>query len=371
MLDVLLDAGADINARSRWWAGGFGILDSVPPELAPYAIERGATITVNAAARLGMFDKLRELVTADPSLVNARGGDGQTPLHVASTLEIAEFLLDHGADIDALDVDHEATPAQYLVRDHQDIVRMLIRRGCKTDILMAAAVGDLDLVRKHLDADPASIRTSVSEDYFPRKDPRAGGHIYIWKLGHNKTPHLVAKEFGHDHVFRLVMDRSPAELKLAQACELGDEETFRMLLDRHPELIRSLSDADRRKLVDAAQNNNLDAVKLMLGAGWPLDSRGQHRATALHWAAWHGNADMIREILRHDPPIDDADNDFHATPLGWATHGSENGWHRKTGDYASVVDLICAAGATLPKEITGTESVKAVLRKYRSRMNRQ
>jgi len=24
MLDVLLDAGADINARSQWWAGGFG-----------------------------------------------------------------------------------------------------------------------------------------------------------------------------------------------------------------------------------------------------------------------------------------------------------------------------------------------------------
>lgn len=28
MLDVLLDAGADINTRSRWWAGGFGLLDS-------------------------------------------------------------------------------------------------------------------------------------------------------------------------------------------------------------------------------------------------------------------------------------------------------------------------------------------------------
>src|SRR5580698_7350245 len=24
MLDVLLDAGADIDARSQWWAGGFG-----------------------------------------------------------------------------------------------------------------------------------------------------------------------------------------------------------------------------------------------------------------------------------------------------------------------------------------------------------
>ena len=27
MLDVLLAAGADINARSKWWAGGFGLLD--------------------------------------------------------------------------------------------------------------------------------------------------------------------------------------------------------------------------------------------------------------------------------------------------------------------------------------------------------
>src|SRR5439155_17849940 len=32
MLDVLLEAGADINARSRWWAGSFGILDGIKPE---------------------------------------------------------------------------------------------------------------------------------------------------------------------------------------------------------------------------------------------------------------------------------------------------------------------------------------------------
>src|SRR5262245_66589383 len=58
MLDVLLDAGADINARSRWWAGGFGLLDGASPELADYAIERGATITAHAAARLGKTDEL-------------------------------------------------------------------------------------------------------------------------------------------------------------------------------------------------------------------------------------------------------------------------------------------------------------------------
>src|SRR6187549_3010914 len=68
MLDVLLDAGADINAKSRWWAGGFGFLHSAKPDLAEYAIQRGAVVDVHAAARLGKFEKLRELITADPAM---------------------------------------------------------------------------------------------------------------------------------------------------------------------------------------------------------------------------------------------------------------------------------------------------------------
>jgi hypothetical protein len=228
---------------------------------------------------------------------------------------------------------------------------------------MAAALGDIELVRRHLDADPDSIRMSVTERWFPKQDPRAGGAIYIWTLGANKTAHLVAREFGHDQVFRLLMDRSPAELKLSIACELGDEQTFLALLASRPDMVRSLSEDDRRKLVDAAQNNNTDAVRLMLNAGWPVDARGQHRATVLHWAAWHGNASMVREILRHQPPIEDAENDFRGTPLGWAQHGSENGWHCKTGDYVGVVELLCAAGARLPKEPSGTAAVQEVLRR--------
>ena len=62
---------------------------------------------------------------------------------------------------------------------------------------------------------------------------------------------------------------------------------------------------------------------------------------------------------------EDAENEFRATPLGWAIHGSEHGWHRKTGDYAATVELLCTAGAKLPGEESGTEAVKAVLRKYK------
>src|SRR6516162_8033408 len=81
MLDVLLAAGADLNAKSSWWAGGFGLLHGADPELAAYAIQRGAFVDIHAAARLGMLERVRDLIASDAELVNARGGDGQTPLH--------------------------------------------------------------------------------------------------------------------------------------------------------------------------------------------------------------------------------------------------------------------------------------------------
>src|SRR2546423_15609503 len=58
MLDVLLEAGADINARSRWWAGGFGILDGIKTEVGTDAMSRGATGTGHAGARLGGTGRL-------------------------------------------------------------------------------------------------------------------------------------------------------------------------------------------------------------------------------------------------------------------------------------------------------------------------
>lgn len=350
MLEVLLEAGADINAKSRWWAGGFGLLHGAEPDLAAYAIQRGAAVDVHAAARLGMIDRLRELISADPQLVNARGGDGQTPLHFASTIQIAEYLLDQGANIDARDVDHESTPAQYMIRDRQEIARYLVRRGCKTDILMAAALGDANLVRHHLDTDPDCIRMRVSDEYFPMVNDKAGGTIYQWTLGWYVSAHDVAKQFGHEDISRLLMERSPADVKLIVACWAADETAVKSLLTENPDLVASLSDAYRRQVAHAARNNNLAAVRVMLAAGLPVDALSQHSATPLHWAAFHGNAEMAREILRYNPPLEQTDADFQSTPLGWAIHGSEHGWYCRTGNYAATVEALLKSGAKIPEK---------------------
>src|SRR5712691_8172809 len=94
MIDVLLRAGADINARSHWWAGSFGVLDNYTG-LADFLIARGAIVDVHAASRLAMMDRLKEIICTTPELVHARGGDGQTPLHFATTIEVANYLLEH------------------------------------------------------------------------------------------------------------------------------------------------------------------------------------------------------------------------------------------------------------------------------------
>jgi ankyrin repeat protein len=289
---------------------------------------------------LGRLDRLKELVLARPELVHARGGDGQLPLHFAASVPIAEFLLANGASIDARDIDHESTAAQYMVRDRPEVARYLVSRGCSTDLLLLAALGDLEGVRRLIDADPSLVRMHVSERYFPKRNPHSGGCIYIWTLGQNKTAHAVAREFGHEAVFQLLMERSPAALQLTQAGEAGDELLVKKLLAEKPDLVKELTDEDCASLVHAAQKSDTRAARMMLEAGWPVDVRGQHGGTALHWAAWHGNAELVELLLRFKASTLIHDPQFQATALGWAKHGAENSWLRHTGDYSKVISVL-------------------------------
>jgi ankyrin repeat protein len=369
VIEALLAAGADINVKSGWWAGGFGVLHGSDLDLAPFLIERGATVDGHAAARLGRLDVLEQLLDRDAAVVHARGGDGQTPLHFAATVPIAQLLLDRGADIDALDVDHESTPAQWMVGDRLDVARYLVEKGCRTDILMTAALGDLERTRTHLDADPSSVRVRVSERDFPKKNPRAGGTIYNWTLDGHKTPHAVARARGHEAIYQLLVERSPSTTRLVAACETGDEAALAALLAERPRLAAELDEDDRARLVYAAEANDLRTARLLLRAGWPLDVRGGYGGTALHWAAWHGNAAMVAELLSYRAALDVRDPNHDGTPLDWALHGSLNSWHRQGGDYAATIDALAAAGARVPSaddNFEASDAAREAVRRARS-----
>jgi ankyrin repeat protein len=117
----------------------------------------------------------------------------------------------------------------------------------------------------------------------------------------------------------------------------------------------------------AARNNDTAALRLMLSAGLPVDVTGQHGATPLHWAAFHGNLEMTRQLLAHPgrPSLELTDADFNSTPLGWAIHGSEHGWNCRKGNYAGTVQALLEAGASLHnRKLDGSEAVRKVLQRH-------
>jgi ankyrin repeat protein len=364
LVDVLLAHGADVRARSTWWAGGFGILEwNLTRDEAKPLIDRGAPVTAWAAAGLGMVDELKAIVQGTPTVVSERGGDGNTVLHCAATPEIATFLLDSGADLEARDIDHNATPLQYLIAD-EAVARLLIARGAKVDIFAAARLGDAALVGRCLRDDPNCVETRINRPPFSAP----GSHIYAWTLGFDLTPIDVARTFAHDEVVQQLLSRAPATVRFRDALWQGEADRARAEFARHPDVLQDLKTHDARLLPEAAWWYRPEAVRLMLDLGFDPHAHGAHRSTPLDRAAFHGYADIVFLLLTLDPrpPLSDR-NEFGGTPLTTCVHGSLHGW--KTGhpqDHLRTLQLLLEAGAALDPEIgpTGNDTVDAFLRDW-------
>ena len=351
LLPILAKHGADPNARSSWWAGGFSALDSAKGETVEALLTLGADWDVWSAAAHGQLAVLKGLLDADPSQVNARGGDGETPLHFAATPEIAELLIERGADLETRDLDHEGTPAQHAI-DRPEVLRALLARGAKPDAFIAATLGDSSLLR------PGDEDARVGTP--PFKTVRSdGGHLYDYKIGRGATPQAVAAAHGHD----LYRGMRPAR-DLVAAAWAGDEAGVRASLHVKPD------PEDAAALAQAAIKGRTDTIRLLLEAGFDPMAPGMDSGTALHVACWFGWPEAVHLLLPH-VPLDVRDANHGSPPLGWAAHGAAHCRNPK-GDYPAVVRLLLDAGADpdAPANSDGTsmldqtgdrEDVKAVL----------
>ncbi len=368
LLDLLLTHGADLNARTGWEKGGFGVLEQVDPAQAAPLIARGARIDIWAAANLGMTAELEALIAGDPALVHAKGGDGKRPLHFSRTVEIARLLIEHGAEIDALDDDHDSTPAQHLIGDRPDVAGFLVSNGARSDLLLAAALGDPGLARSHLDADPGSIAMRVDQEWFPMIDTATnGGHIYQWTLGFHVSAFDIARKRGHTEVVDLLVTRAGPLDRFLDALWWGDDARADAILTAGPHVIARAPEKALRQVADAARNNNAVAIKAMLRRGFPVTALSQHGATPLHWAAFHGNSDMLEDVLRYTPPINPQDRQFHGTPMDWLIHGTLDPWRGiSTGQHEKCARLLLDAGAQVDEASlpTGHAAVDQVLRAH-------
>jgi len=343
VVDVLLEFGADINLRSRWEAGPFGVLDGCPPELARSLLSRGATLTAHAAARLGWLEELRAIVNVNPEVVDEKGGDGQRPLHFAKTPEIADFLLDHGARIDAKCVDHQSTAAQYALSDRAAVTVRLLQRGAAPDIFMPARLGDLALARRLIDQDANCLAARTHRRGY---EPVPVMGIYNWVLGFHLSPHEVALRYGHRDVYETLLRSSSPKVRLLDAVMRHDEPMARAALRDDSSLLLAMTRDDHALLACAAQDNRIEAVALMLELGFDPMARGIDGGTVLHMAAWEGNTQIIQILLQRGVEVNDLDPTHGSSPLSWAAYGSVNR-RRDGGDYAGAIERLVQAGANI------------------------
>ena len=136
---------------------------------------------IHGAAESGDASRVRELLDSDPRILHHLDAAGGTPLHravAAGRREIAELLLDRGADVRARHGNGKASPRGYPAVDFEpidlalwrgvcwrargdfDLVQLLLERGAGQDLVVTAAIGDVDRVLEHLREDPARVHAT-------------------------------------------------------------------------------------------------------------------------------------------------------------------------------------------------------------------
>lgn len=134
-----------------------------------------------AAAENGSLDEAREILARNPELVHQRDELGATPLHIAAFnghRKMAELLLEHGADINAIDAKYGATPAGWAIEYLRERGAFLgIELG---DFAWAIQHGKVEWVERMLARFP-KLREAASKEGIPFKElvERAGNSSII------------------------------------------------------------------------------------------------------------------------------------------------------------------------------------------------
>ncbi len=278
LVELLLDRGADPNRKSAWWAGGFSPLTAVKPHdrtwLIPLLVEHGARIDAYVAAQHGLRDELARILEHDPFTVNQVAGDGQRPLHVAATVEIADLLLDRGADLEARCVDHGATPTQYAVAPRPTVARYLIEQGASTDAFMLSALGDVDRFERLLARDPEARDRTYDAVEFPAPGSKAA-HIYVYTL----------------------CDYGCAPLHFAAGNNQPSMVTWLLERGADPHVRGGYDEQTPAHI--AAWRDHAEAIEALAAGGADLDlvSGPEHTTPPIMWALVGGSAKAFRALL--------------------------------------------------------------------------
>lgn len=245
---------------------------------------------------------LRTLIGRVQTNINVKNADEMTALHLAIEAQDAhcvEALLEHGADVEAVDP-HDRRPLFIAVRQRQfEAVRIILDQGALTDTMSqghtpiheAAIQGDVDIMELLL-SHGADVNALSWDDKQPLFYAVHFGNVEVVKvlLSHEADPNFFSS-------YAAEKDEPPTCLHLAAAKD--NVEIMAALLDggAKPDLRDS---AGATPIFRSVEARSLDGVRLLRRYGASLDVVSSNKKTVADIV--DGNAEMI-ELLKADPVV--------------------------------------------------------------------
>lgn len=363
----------------------------------------------------GDIDRVRSRLAKQPTLAHAMVGPGEgrpllcwvtfsrlhrrSPAIAAGLLELAELLLDHGADVDAGfrgDDTWDSTLRPLFgacgAANFPALAELLLDRGATIEdgesLYHALEHGDTRCLELLLDRGANAAATNILAHAFDVPGLRrielllAHGADANARM-HDGTPMLhraIGMERGLDVIEALLAagaDPDARDRAGRTSVEVARVRGARAIAARlqaaggsaRPSALADFVDAcgagelaRARSLAEAAgllAQPSFEAVHVflelvgrsdpalalaMIDAGFPIDVTNHLGQSALHWAAWRGRKTMVQRLLDEGALLERREQQFNGTPLAWAAHGNLMA-PRDGGDHLAVVRILLGAGA--------------------------
>ncbi len=310
------------------------------------AVDDDGQTALHLAADAGDAPACRSLLAAgaDPHALNYAG---QTPLDCALAVEVrpardavAAVLRDAGASRGARSFDDPAFAAVFeraadavvsgdvdglraLLGDHPELATARSSRPHRCTLLHYLAANGVEGERQKTPADAVEVIELLTG---AGSDPDASCYTYRGGPGETTAGLLAGSAPPRDAGLTLPMlaalTRGGARLdephallvRLLTALQAGDATSTEAAVDASP-------DVAGHALVESVPLGDTEIVRALLDAGVDVDSRRNDGTTALHLAAFDGNAELVEELLARGADLSLRDGVYAGTPAGWADAG--------------------------------------------------
>ncbi|HEU0177443.1 MAG TPA: ankyrin repeat domain-containing protein [Blastocatellia bacterium] len=271
---LLVDQGSGVDALDSWhnlgpigWATVIQHAHGRNParyEVAEFLLNHGARLDIFSAIVWKDPDTVRRMIEADPDMLSQQLGvvdKGQQPLHFAvinNLPDMAQLLLDVGADINAKTAWGLTPLCLAVMMKHDQIVDMLRARPADVDLSAALALGQFDRAKELIDADSNLVGPGGPYRLLAHFTAQRGlAEATAVLLSNGADPNVIAEHFYHER--EIVCSLSPLHV----AAWRGHEDVARILVD-HGANLQSKDDRYESTPFVWAKWHHHDAVAALL-----------------------------------------------------------------------------------------------------------